>query len=441
MEDSADPYRQLARYYLPLALQAASQSLTYPLVAMVAAQGPGGTLNLAGVMQSNSLMFLVGTLGYGLVTAGLVYGKTRQGYARFVIINHVILLATVILQGLICIPSVSHEVFGTVLGLPPSIELPSTQAFPFTLLLNALFFLRTPYQVLLFNHGASGRASMATFARIGLTLFLAPTFCALGIVGPRWSMVCQIIPVALELFISWHFAHPFIAKLDEGQAPPPSRREILWFNIPLSMGGFLLTLGGWLLGGMLARAAEPERMLPAYYLAIGLANPAAYAASQLRAVVIRFANLGLSDRKTLRFALASGTALGLIPPLFLLPGISDWYYISAQRLPEADLPLVATAAILLIGFPITVGLRAYYEGLAANQHRPRTILVGNVTHIASLMVLGWILLSLHVSGNVLAPLAIVASNLASTAVLRYLIRENNDQPPSLPDVAPGVEGS
>jgi len=64
MNDAAAPtYRQLTAFFIPLALQAASQSLTYPLVAMVASHGPGGTLNLAGVAQSNIVMFLVGAVG------------------------------------------------------------------------------------------------------------------------------------------------------------------------------------------------------------------------------------------------------------------------------------------------------------------------------------------------------------------------------------------
>ena len=42
---------------------------------MVAAHGPGGALNLAGVAQSNILMFLVATLGAGLVTAGMVFAR------------------------------------------------------------------------------------------------------------------------------------------------------------------------------------------------------------------------------------------------------------------------------------------------------------------------------------------------------------------------------
>ncbi len=68
---------QLARFFVPLAVQSSSQGLTYPLVAMVASRGEGGPLNLAGLAQSNTLMFMLGTLGFGLIATGMVYGQIR----------------------------------------------------------------------------------------------------------------------------------------------------------------------------------------------------------------------------------------------------------------------------------------------------------------------------------------------------------------------------
>src|ERR1700690_4265665 len=104
MNDSAAPsYRRLTAFFIPLALQSASQSLTYPLVAMVASHGPGGTLNLAGVAQSNIVMFLVGAVGAGLVTAGMVYGKSRLGFSRFFAVNNLIAVIAALVQAAICI--------------------------------------------------------------------------------------------------------------------------------------------------------------------------------------------------------------------------------------------------------------------------------------------------------------------------------------------------
>jgi hypothetical protein len=66
------------------------------------------------------------------------------------------------------------------------------------------------------------------------------------------------------------------------------------------------------------------------------------------------------------------------PLVFLLPGLAHWYYVSVQRLPPADLPLVYASALLFVGFPITVALRCHREGLAALAHRTPTILAGDI---------------------------------------------------------------
>lgn len=418
MHDAAAPsYRQMTAFFIPLALQAASQSLTYPLVAMVASHGPGGTLNLAGVAQSNIVMFLVGAIGAGLVTSGMVFGKSRLGYSRFFAVNTRLALTAAFVQAVMCIPVVGHAVFGALLGLPPSIEGPARQAFPLTIVLNFLFFARNPYEVLLFNNGASGRASTATFARIGLTLALAPLFVWAGLVGPRWAIVCQAIPVGVEVLVAWSYSRRFASVFAQPDENVLKRRTILWFNLPLSLGGFLMTMSGMLLGAVIARSSQPERMLPAYYLAVGLANPMAYAATRMQNVVLYFPPRSRADRLTRRFALRAGAIVSFIPLIFLLPALSHWYYVSLQRLSPADLPLVTVSALLLVGFPFTSGLRAHWEGLAALTRRTSTILAGNIAFVASLAITAPTCLALKVAGNMIGPIALIISNLAGLGAL------------------------
>ena len=97
---------EVTRFFLPLAIQALSQSITYPLVASVASHGPGGPLNLAGLVQAIAVMSLLGTLGMGLITTGMVHGRSREGFARFVAANHWICASVVLLQMLLWLPPV-----------------------------------------------------------------------------------------------------------------------------------------------------------------------------------------------------------------------------------------------------------------------------------------------------------------------------------------------
>ena len=118
-------HRQLTLFFIPLALQAASQALSYPLVAMVASRGPGGPLNLAGLAQSNTIMIFLSMFCISYVTTGMIYATSREGYRKF---RNVVLmtgLGVIAVQAALCIPRLSHLMFGNMIGLPPSIESPA----------------------------------------------------------------------------------------------------------------------------------------------------------------------------------------------------------------------------------------------------------------------------------------------------------------------------
>jgi hypothetical protein len=106
----------LTRFFIPLAIQAASQALSYPLVAMVASRGSGGPLNLAGLAQANTVMFFLGMIAISSVTTGMVYAKTREGYQQFQKVTLLTGLGVIVIQGGLCIPALSHLLLGRLNG-------------------------------------------------------------------------------------------------------------------------------------------------------------------------------------------------------------------------------------------------------------------------------------------------------------------------------------
>ena len=81
------------RFYIPLLIQAFSQSLTYPLVAGIAAHGPFGEGTYAAFAQGQTIMFMIGALGGGLVMTGMVFARTRPGYRAFLRLHPAMMLA------------------------------------------------------------------------------------------------------------------------------------------------------------------------------------------------------------------------------------------------------------------------------------------------------------------------------------------------------------
>ena len=69
----------VTRFYVPLLLQGFSQSLAYPLVAGIVTHGELGVDALTAFSQGQMVMFMIGAIGGGLVTTGLVFAKTWMG--------------------------------------------------------------------------------------------------------------------------------------------------------------------------------------------------------------------------------------------------------------------------------------------------------------------------------------------------------------------------
>ncbi len=411
----------LVRFFVPLAIQAASQALCYPLVAMVASRGPGGPLNLAGLAQANIIMFFFGMFAISYVTTGMVFAKTREGYQKFRLVTLLTGLAIIVIQAILCIPALAHVLFGKIIGLPPSIEQPARMVFLVSIPLQFLFFLRIPYFVVMYSSKATGKASLATIGRITLTALLSPLFCLLGLVGPVWAVVCLTIPVAIEVLMSRLFAAPFIAALASSPERPPGAGEIFWFNLPLSIGGYFLSASAIILAGFIARAPDPNRILPVYYLALGLVNPMAFAATRIQTIVLAFPPQTKSDRRTLHFALVAGAVLGILPLIFILPDLMVFYYVKLQKLNPQDLQLVKMTAMSLIFFPISVAIRAQSEGLAAWQKKPVTVLAGHTLFMATIITAGFTLLSWDVPGHLIGPVGLTLGSLASSATMRLFL--------------------
>jgi len=419
-------YGSLFRLFIPLAIQAASQSFTYPLVASIASHSDGGPLNLAGMAQAMTMMGLLGTLGAGLVTTGMVYGATKTGFARFKQVNWLFTVIVLAMMALLSIPSLAHLWFGRVLGLPASIEKPSYQAFVASLLLQILFYLRNPYQVCLYIHGATTLASLATISRIAGTILLVPLFIHVRLVGPIWAVMAQAVAVSFEVILSWYLARPYIHQLPRTVGASATRKEMFAFTLPLSAGAFFLNVAGVMISWAIVRTRNPEQMLEAYYLASGLAGPAAFAASRVQTVALMILPRLSNEWRLKVFVLLVGLLMGGLPLLFILPGMADMYYAAIQRCPPELMPLVRISAIGLLFHPLTMAVRGYLEGKAAYLKQPVSNLAGQAVYFVVLTCIALICIAFCIPGYLLPALAFFVANIAAILTMQLLIARRKD---------------
>ena len=411
------PWRA-AKFYIPLLIQAASQSLTYPLVASIVSHGKSGVVDLAAFAQGQAVMFMIGALGGGLLTTGMVFGRDAEGFRQFKRLNAWMCVALAILQALACLHPFDKFVFHSLLGLDAPMAETARQVLFFSIPLQVFFFLRNPGLVALYNARASAAANWATLCRIVLTACLTPLFVRLGWVGHLMGTLAMTVPVLVETVLAQWLATPYIRGLGPGVEKPASLRTQLLFTIPLSFGGVLLAGAAFMVGAFIARAAEPARMLPIHYVTMGVVNPVGFAALRMQAVVLAFPPRGSRDHAVFKFALVAGLLLAVFPLVGQIPAVANWYFGQIQNVPSADIPLATRAMLLISVLPIIQSLRGHAEGLAAWRKRPNAILAGQAMNLASLVCALFIALNLGTPGYLMGVVAILVAVTMTLVTIR-----------------------
>lgn len=398
------PWRA-TQFYIPLIIQSVSQSLTYPMVAAIVSHGENGVRDLAAFAQGQALMFVISACGGGLLTTGMVFARNKEGFALFKKLNLLMTIVLLAIQACACLPAIHPIIFQSILGLKDPMAGIAREVLFLSIPMQLFFFFRTPALTALYNARASSVANWATLCRIALTALLAPVFIRYGLVGYQMGLLAMTIPVFLEMALAEWLAQPYVRKLEPGTERPASVRSQFIFTVPISFGGILLALSGFMVGAFIARAADAERMLPIHYVTMGIVNPVGYAALRMQAVVLAFPPLDRQGAALFRYALAAGGVLMVLPLLGQVPAVADWYFGTIQNLPVQDIPFATQAMLVITVLPIIQTIRGHAEGLAAWKRRPNAILAGQAVYLATIVCALFVCLNTGVPGYLMGVVA------------------------------------
>ena len=418
----------VTRFYVPLLLQAFSQSLTYPLVAGIVTHGEHGVNALTAFSQGQMIMFMIGALGGGLVTTGMVFARTWYGYVSFRRLNAIMMGVLLALQ---CVPTVApldRWLFEGFFALPPDLAQTARWTLLFGVVMNGSFFLRNVPMVVLFNNYESGKANCATLIRIGVTLACATVFPRFGWVGASWGLFTLTLGTCVELLVTWLFARPYVERLrscreNAGHLNFSTSQQInlTWeqfrFTLPLSLGGFLLMLSPLCIAAFVGRTANSADMLAIHYVTLGVANPVAYAALRMQTVSIQFQPEYEGDRRLLAYAVVAGLLLGTVPLVFSTPLVGNWYFGHYQNVPERILDTARLAVGVYSLICVIQAVRGRIEGMAAARKRPKAVMAGQIFYTVGLFMTCAILLPLGCAGWAIAVSAIFVAPVVATIAI------------------------
>ena len=417
---------RLSAFYFPLALQGISMALTYPLVGSVVAHGHLGATEYAILAQAQAIMFLVGSVGSGMISTGMIFAKTRKGARNFAILSISLGLCAIILQTLCCIPPFDQFVFGRLYHLEGELFSLAKKMLLLSIPMNFSFFVRNTGIATLFREKRTDKATFATFFRIGLTWVFSVVFVRMGLVGWKWGLGLTTFAVWVETILLTGLALPYLKRLPAESEDTASIGRQFAFTIPLSLGGMMLCVSGTMIPIFLALTPDPAVARNIHYIAFGILNPLSAAAAKMQSVVIAFPPREQKRGSVFAFAVGIGAMMSIISLLLQLPPIANWYFGGVQNLAQPDIPLAMKAMLLIGVIPLVISAKSYAEGQAAVNMRPNAILSCQIGYLAAQVVVFFAMVQLKpIPGYLMSGCSILAAQLFSLLVIRIAIRANH----------------
>ncbi len=418
---------RMLRFWIPLAIQAASQSLSWPLVGSIAAHGRLGPIEYAAFSQTMAVIGIINAVGIGLVTTGMVFAKTRLGMRNFTRLILGMCVYNAVAQLIFLLPPCSHLLFETILGLNAELVRVARGTMLLTIPMELFFMLRPRYLAPLLNAKRSAPAGNATLVRIVLTVGLCPLFLRCGLTGYRWAILAMSLGVLVELVFTGWFSRPYLAALeDRDETEDNSLGTLLRFTIPLSFGGVMLSASVLMIAAYLARTPDPATSLPIHYIVVGIVNPFGFAALRMQAVTIAFPPAECGRRNLLGFVTGCAALLCTCSFVAQIPAVANWYFGSVQNLDASGILCAKRAILVLALVPVVQAFRGHAEGLAALRRRPNAILSGQATYCATMLtVLSVLIWQRRVPGYMIGVIALVSAQAMALLTLHIALAAND----------------
>ncbi len=379
-------YRALTRFFLPLVVISFSQSFTYPLVASVISHGPLEGLEYEAYVIGQQVVTFLSSIGFGLITTGIVFATTQRGRATFMRLNVLLALVACLLQLAASLPALENLIFSRILAVDDAVLRGiARRSILACIPVQMNFYVRNAYTAQLFRNKRSDLANVATLVRVALILPLSWLFVRHGLVGYLWGAVAMTLPCFAETALTWWYARPFLAALPEKTpdgTPPASMGRQLRFAIPLSIGSVLMTATAFITTYFYSYSSDPERFRLIHYVTYGLCGSFFASAMRFQTVAVVFATNRAAAKRVASFVVVAGAALcmALLGVSAIRP-FANWYFCVFQKIPVDSLGLASAAVTLGAFVTILYGMRGLFEGLAAIRLTPRAVLAGQIAYI------------------------------------------------------------
>lgn len=431
-EPLAPSYREILRFYYPLALSWLFMAMEMPIASAVTSHSYQPRIQAAALLMMMGLALFIESPVIDLLSTSTTLTKTRHDYLMIRRFSLWMILLCAVAHAAFCLTPLYEWVTVGILGIPePVVE---AAQWPMLIMLpwSPAIGWRRFLQGILIRNGYTRMIGFGTGVRVTtigilcLTLFFTTSLSGVTIAAIALSTSVTAEAVFIHFASRTLIREKFGYEVAGNGATPLEIRRLLRFHLPLTATTLTFMTTIPLVGAALAQTADGVVAMAAWQVSSSLIFLHRTIVFALPEPIIALYKGPESAQKLVRFCIMVGGSSSVLMLLLSILGIDRFLFRQALGAP-ADVTGEATLAYILCALlPIIGAIQSYLRGMLTAHHltyvRFGAILVYTVVLVAAL----WVGVLGNWSGVWVAAVATTASAIAEVGVLAWAwVRSRN----------------
>lgn len=437
-EPPAPRYREILRFYFPLALSWIFMAMEMPIATAVTSHSIDPKVQAAALLLMMGLALFIESPIIDLLATSTTLTKSRADY--LLILKFVLWLMALctVAHAAFCLTPLFEWVTIGIMNIPRPVvdaaHLPMLIMLPWSAAIGWRRFL----QGILIRSGQTRMIGFGTGVRVlTIGLLCLVLFYATSLSGVTIAAIALATSVTAEATFIHFASRPVLRAKFGADAAPESSEPLEWsklirFHFPLTATTMTFMLTIPLVGAALAQTSDGVLSMAAWQISTSLIFLHRTIVFALPEPIIALYRGPKSARKLARFSLMVGGSSSLLMLLIAAVGADRFLFVKALGAPEDVAAEAAMAYILCSTLPVIGAVQSYLRGMLTAHHltvvRFGAILVYTVVLVGFL----WLGVAEKWPGVWVAAIASTASALAEVGILAWAWIHSRSRVPALP---------
>jgi len=419
-------YREIFRFYLPLAMSWLLMAAELPITATVVSRSGHPEIQTAALQLIMGLALWIESPVIDLLATSTTLSLNRQHFAVISRFVWLLMGITAVAHAAIALTPLWGFVTMDVLGIPKPVA--DAAHLPMAILVPWSPFIgwRRYLQGVLIRAGRTRLVGLGTAVRVctiaGVSLGLYASGKLTGMMVAAIALVCSV--AAEAIFIHWA-SRPTVKERfgldlpETGDRPDLSMGKLLRFHLPLTATTMTYMMSLPLTSAAIARSPDSVLAMAAWQVATSLAFLHRCVVFALPEPIIALYGGEATARKLARFSFGVGLAASASIPLFWAVGLDRLLFGSLYRAPAEIVGLASTAYVATVFVPLIGSVQGYLRGVLTAHHFTSARLSAVLASTVILLLLLFVGVRARWPGVLVAAAGLSGAALAELGVLAW----------------------